>query len=167
MSSTPGKWASLLFLQQWQHDCTRHMKIFRSNTVIRKNRIKRPWEFSFFFFFTGQITYSNLYCSGICFNTMKWWGVFRPSRKGLLFMYSLNKHFFAFGRKNCSSAIFGSYFVIASKIFCRFNFSSPANRSVDISHGGKFAEASLIHHSLRSRSKGAWWWTFSTLCSTF
>lgn len=86
------------------------IKILKSDTVIcKKNIIECPWEFFFFklsISIKEQITYSNLYCSGIYFNTLKWWGVFRLSRKGLLFIYSLNKHFFSFWKKNCRSAIY-------------------------------------------------------------
>lgn len=64
------------------------------------------------------------------------WGVLRPSREDLLIIYSPNKHFFAFGKKNCSSA-FSCLFCIAGKIFCRFNSSSLANRSTDVSLVGK------------------------------
>lgn len=73
------------------------------------------------------------------------WGVFRPSRKDLLNIYifvciyiytvqiSISLHL---EKKNCSSA-FASFVDTASKIFCRFNCSSLANRSMDSSLGGK------------------------------
>lgn len=49
MCSTLGKWASLLFLQQWQH-WLHETHILKYSEVIqcKKNRIKCSWETNFF-----------------------------------------------------------------------------------------------------------------------
>lgn len=68
---------------------------------------------------------------------LMWWGAFRLSRKDLLSIYLPNKHLFVFGKKRIAAQLSLAFFDTASKIFCRFNCSSLANRSMDSSLGRK------------------------------
>lgn len=150
------------------------IKIFKSNTMIcKKNKIECPWDFFFLLLNWVSVQKSKSHTAtciaveyvSIVWNGGEFWG---PAGKACcLYAVWISISFHWEKRIAAQQFFFASYFVIASKIFSRFNFGFPANKSMDISRGEKSAEASLIHHSLWSRSKGAWSWTFSTSAAHF